>query len=186
MLPSGRPPVDVDRFAFFKRSPAAYRVKILKRKAHRVHHVVTARADRVGTVFGQSFTHGKGCRDRVVLECRHVWQRRRWRRPDDIFQNPLAANYWRRSVGVRRHSENASLAKQPSTFAVLIQRNSPEPAAVDIGDSIMLGEAFIQISVVRLQQIENIPIFAQDAFEEELRFLPEGLPQVIVEIWKQS
>ena len=50
----------------------------------------------------------------------------------------------------------------------------------------MLREAFIQERVVRLQQIEDAAIFAQDAFEEEFRFLAKGLAQVVIEVGKES
>jgi hypothetical protein len=62
----GKPAFGVDRFALFNCSPAAYRVKILKREPYWVHQIVTARADSIGAVLGQPFTHRKGCRYRII------------------------------------------------------------------------------------------------------------------------
>ena len=49
----------------------------------------------------------------------------------------------------------------------------------------MLRQAFIEERVVRLDESAHAAILAQHAVEEELGFLPEGLPQVVVEVPKK-
>ena len=54
-------------------------------------------------------------------------------------------------------------------------------AAVDVRDAVVLREPFVDEGVVGAQQVEHAPILAQNAVEEELGFLAERLPQVVVE-----
>ena len=46
----------------------------------------------------------------------------------------------------------------------------------------MFCEPFVQERVVRPQQVERAPILADDAVDEELGLLAQGLPEVVVEI----
>ena len=50
----------------------------------------------------------------------------------------------------------------------------------------MLRQPFVDKRVIRAQQVERAPILTQHAVEKELRFLPEGLTQIVVEIRKQT
>src|SRR6185295_18122524 len=50
----------------------------------------------------------------------------------------------------------------------------------------MLCQAFIQKCVVCSQKIEHAAIFAQNTLEKKLGFLPEGLPQIIIEVGKKA
>ena len=65
------------------------------------------------------------------VSARHI-RRRRWRRrPQNVFENPLAAENRRRSVRIRGDRQHAALAEQAA--AILVgQRHAPELAAVDI------------------------------------------------------
>ena len=136
--------------AFFNGPPATDRIEILQRKADRVHQVMAARTGGIDTVLGQSLTDRKRCRHRIVLQRWHVWQRWRRRRSKDVFENPLAANHRRGPRGIRRHRENAALAKQPAPSIVLAQRDAAEATAIDVLNSVMLRESFIQKRVIRL------------------------------------
>ena len=51
---------------------------------------------------------------------------------------------------------------------------APELAALDVGDSVVLGQPLIQKGVVRRQQIQHAAILAQDAVQEQLGFALEG------------
>ena len=46
----------------------------------------------------------------------------------------------------------------------------------------MFRQPLVEERVVRAQQIERAPVLAQDAFEEELRFLAKCLAKIVVEI----
>ena len=176
----------VDGRAFFNRSPAADRVEFLERQARRIHEVVTGGACRVGAVLSQPPANREVPVHRVVLQCRHVGQRRRWRNSKNILEDPLAAQHRRGPGGIGRDRQNACLAKQPAAPAVFVQRDTPEAAAIHVRDAVMPGEPFVDERVIRPQQVEDAPILAQDAFEEQFRFLPKGLPKIVVEIRKQT
>src|SRR5438093_12214381 len=62
------------------------------------------------------------------------------------------------------------------------ERHTAESASVDVGNSVVLRQAFIEERVIRPDEIEHAAILAQHAVEEELGFLPEGLPQVVIEV----
>ena len=70
-------------------------------------------------------------------------RRRRRGHAEDIFKNPLAANDRRGASGVGGNGENAALAEQAAASAVLAEVDSPEAAAIDVGDAVVLGEAAI-------------------------------------------
>ena len=67
-------------------------------------------------------------------------------------------------------------------MAVGCRRHAAESASVDAGNSVVLRQAFVQERVVRPDEREHAAILAQHAVEEELGLLPEGLPQVVVEV----
>ena len=46
----------------------------------------------------------------------------------------------------------------------------------------MLGQPFVDERVIRGQQIDDVPVLADDALEQQFRFGPERLTQVIVPI----
>ena len=46
----------------------------------------------------------------------------------------------------------------------------------------MLCEALVDEGVIRIQQIDHAAVLADDAVEEHLRFAPERLPKIVVEI----
>ena len=54
----------------------------------------------------------------VVRQRRNVSRWRRWRRAQDVFQNPLSAQHRRCPIGIGSHGENASLPEQPAAHAV--------------------------------------------------------------------
>src|SRR5437867_12691662 len=62
------------------------------------------------------------------------------------------------------------------------ERHTAESASVDVGNSVVLRQAFIEERVVRPDEIEHAAILAQHAVEKELGFLPKGLTQVVIEV----
>ena len=147
---------------------------------------MAARAGDVGAVLGQPLADRERRRDRVVLERRHVRRRRRRRRAEDVFEDPLAADHGRGAGRVRGHRQDAPLAEQAAPHAVVAELDAAEVAAVDVRDAVVLGQALVQERVVRLQQVEHAAVLAQDALEQQLRLLAEGLPQVVVEVGEQA
>ena len=50
----------------------------------------------------------------------------------------------------------------------------------------MFREPFVQKCVICLKQIEHAAIFAQHALNKEFRFLTECLPEIVIEIGKET
>ncbi len=125
------------------------------------------------------------CRVRRA-QWRHVRQRRRRRRPEQVLENPLAADDRRRPIGIRRHRQNASLSEQTAPLAVRRERHAPEVLALDVRNAVVRGQALVDERVVGAQQIERAAILAHDALEEELRLATERLPEGVVEIGEHA
>src|SRR5262245_29280533 len=141
----------------------------------------------VGTVLGQPFTDRKALTYAGVLfESRNLPGRRWWRDAEKIIQDPLAPYYRRGSGGIGSHRQNASLAQQPASPAVFVQRDAPEAAAVHMRNAVMLRQPFVDKRIIRAQQVEHTPILAHDAFKKEFRLLTKGLPEIVIEVRKQT
>ena len=81
--------------------------------------------------------------------------------------------------------QDAPLAQQaapPGVVLVAVELDAAEPAAVDVRDAVVLGQALVDERVVRAQQIEHAAVLAHHAVDEHLRLLPEGLAEVVVEV----
>ena len=65
---------------------------------------------------------------------------------------------------------------------VVVALHAAEMRAADIRNAVVPGEAFVHIRVVRGQQVEHASILPENASGKQLRFAPESLPQVFVEI----
>src|SRR5467141_2379690 len=74
------------------------------------------------------------------------WWRRRC--PEDVFEQPLAAQDWRGPIRIRRDREQAPMAKQPAALVRVRQRDPSEPAPIHIRNTIVPGEPFVQERVV--------------------------------------
>src|SRR3982751_5317652 len=100
-------------------------------------------ARRVGAMLLEALAHGlRPRRVDLVLERRHV---RRWwgrRRPDEVVENPLAADDRRGAAGVRRHEPHAAFAEDALPRFVG-DCHAAELAAMDAGDAVVAGEPFV-------------------------------------------
>src|SRR5206468_8975165 len=89
---------------------------------------------------------------------------------------------------VRCHGEDAPLPEQPAALAVGIagERHAAELAPVDVWNAVMFRQALVEEGVIRRQQIDHAAVLAHDAFEKQLRLLPQRLPDVIVEVYIET
>ena len=71
---------------------------------------------------------------------------------------------------------------QQSAAEIVLDGDAAELAAVDSGDSVVPGQPFVEERVVGRQKIQHGAVFGQDALEEQLGFVLERLPEVVVEI----
>ncbi len=103
--------------------------------------------------------------------------------PEEDLHDGLAAPHRRSAVGLRRDFEEETFAEQAAAHVeVGSQCDAAEVAAVDIGDSVVFGEALVDESIVSVQQVDQATVFVDDAGEEQQRFFLEGVAQVVVEI----
>src|SRR5262249_48109935 len=151
-----------------------------------VHLRVTARAHGIGAVSRHLLAHRENLR-RIpfVLQLRDVGGRRRRRRTEDVLQNPLAADHWRRPVRARRVGQNRALTEQAPTRAVGRERDAPESFAVHARDPVVPRQTLVEEGVVGVQQVQHAAVPADDAVEEQRRLVLERLPQVVVEAKQQ-
>src|SRR5256885_901107 len=85
---------------------------------------------------------------------------------------------------MRGHREDASLPEQSLTFWIR-DCHAPELAPVKVRNPIVPSEPLVHEGVVGREQIENVPVFADDAFKKQLRLAAERLAKIVVEIGKQ-
>ena len=50
----------------------------------------------------------------------------------------------------------------------------------------MFGKPFVDERIICVQEVGHTPILAQDAFEKEFRFLPKGLPKIVIKVREQT
>ena len=114
----------------------------------------------------------------------HVWRRWRWRRPENIVQEVLAADHRRGPGRVRRDRQHAPVAQQscpPGTT----QPYAPEMRPIHVPDPIEARQPFVRERVVRRQQLLERAILTQLALEEQLGLAQEGVTEVVVEFGKR-
>jgi hypothetical protein len=117
----------------------------------------------------------------VLFQRRHVRRRWRRRRAEQIFQEPLAALHRRRPVRIRRHHQESTLA-QYSFARVIAQSDAPEMRAINVRYSVVPRQTFVDVGVIRCQQVQHAMIVAHLTVKKQLQFSRERLPQVFVEI----
>src|SRR5438094_578652 len=111
-------------------------------------------------------------------------RRRRRRRSEQRFHDPLAALHRRRTIRYGGLHQDAALTQNAAPLVG--HRHAAELAADDVRDPVDLGDAFVDERVVRRQQVEHVPIFADDAVEEQLRLALVGFGELVVEPRKQQ
>src|SRR5581483_322094 len=95
--PIGQLTRHVNREFTITRAPCANGVVIFEAEPERVHPRVTGRAGRVPAMLFELLPQRAGQSDGLFIQIRHRWWRRRWRRVEDVFENPFATQHWRRA-----------------------------------------------------------------------------------------
>src|SRR5438067_10670462 len=112
-----------------------------------------------------------------------IRRRRRWRSPEDVFQNKGAAKHRGSAIGVGSDHQDAAFAQKPPAIFIR-ESDSPELVAANVPDTVMDRQPFIEERVVRREQIERASVFPYDAFNKEFHFTPESNAQILVEVGK--
>ena len=94
----------------------------------------------------------------------------------------LPRMHGRGAVRLRGQRQDAPLPSSPRRSSNCRELHAPEVAALDVRDPVVLRQPLVDEGVVGIEQIQDAAVLAQDAVEEQLRLLDEGLAQVVVEI----
>lgn len=94
---------------------------------------------------------------------------RRRRRAQQIFEHAFSALHDRRAIGRRGHRQQAGLLQQ--TSAVRILKNHPaELRTIDVRNTVVLGQPFVEERIIRRQQIESTCGFPVRCFQKTTQF----------------
>src|SRR5579885_1972945 len=116
---------------------------------------------RIGAMLGQSLADREARGHSVFLQGWHVGRGWRRRRSEHVLKYPLAANHRRGPGRVGGHSQNAPLPQEAPSLVVGAEFDATKPAAVDMGDTVMFGEALVEERIVGLEQVEDAPVIAE-------------------------
>ena len=76
------------------------------------------------------------------------------------------------------------MSQQAAAVAIGRQADSAKPTAVDMWNSVVMRQPFIQERIIGLQQIDRTAIFAENALDKQFRFAFCALSQVVIEVRK--
>src|SRR2546426_5462285 len=150
------------------RTPLPDCVKVLERKAQRIYGRVTTRAGRILAMLFHELTQRQRLTlGSTVVQTRNVGRRWRWGRPQQVLQQPLAAQNNRGAVGIRIDSQETALAEKSTPYIkVRSERHAPKITAVHVGNSVMTRQTLVQKRIVHVQQSQNTLILAERAFKK--------------------
>src|SRR5690606_34192529 len=111
---------------------------------------------------------------------RHVGRRRRWRGAQDVVQDPLPPQYGRGTPRAGGDGEDGALAQDAAPLFGVGKGDLPEPTPVDAGNAVVPSQTFVQVRVIRLQQLEHAGVLPDAVRYEQLRLLAEPLEQTLV------
>ena len=94
----------------------------------------------------------------------------------------MAALHRRGAIRGRRHEQDAALSEDAASRIVLGERHTAEETAFDVGNPVMPREPLVHECVIRIEQIDDAAVLAQDALEEQLHLALEAMPEIAVEI----
>jgi len=166
----------------FDGTPAAGGVVVFEGEADGVDGAVAAGAGGVGAMGGETFPHGEIGGHGGFREGRDGGGRGGGRGAEDVLEDEDAAEEGGGAGGVGGDREDAALAEETAAVAAGREGDAAEAAAVDAGDIVVAGEAFVEEGVIGLEEGAEGAVFAEDAVEEEFGFLAEGLAEVVVEV----
>ncbi len=81
----------------------------------------------------------------------------------------------RGAVGIRRNGQNTALPQQAAAMRILVQVHAAEACAVDVGNSVVLGQPLVEVGVLRAQQVEHAAVLPEDVVRGKVRS-PAGTP----------
>ena len=143
---------------------------------------MTLTAGRIGAVLFQTRAHRLRSFARLLVEIRlDAGRRRSRRRSDDLVEYPGATQNRRCAIGIRRLDQNRALAQQAESGLVR-EFHPAELAAGNVRHAIVPRHSIIQIGLIRREQLNQRPVFEQDALNERLG-LGDQIPfQLVVEV----
>src|SRR5581483_5864041 len=118
---------------------------------------------------------------RAFVKRWHPGRRWRWRRVQQIGENPFPPQNRRCFGCVRGQEQDASLPQQPPPVGLAVQDNTPKTWSHDAGNRINTSQPVIQVCVLCADQVENAPVLAENTAQEKTRLLLEIVRESAVE-----
>ena len=105
--------------------------------------------------------------------------------PSIRLENPCAAQHGSRAIGIGRHHQDAAFAQKAEAIGIG-KSHTTETVATNVRNAVVQGQTFIDESVVCDKQIGDVPVFIDDALDEQVQFACKGGLQALVEIGKDN
>ena len=108
---------------------------------------------------------------------------RGWRRriAQDLFKDPLAAPDRAGAGRTRSDGQDAGHRQHPPAVAIG-ELDLAHGGSGDVGDAIVLGQAFIEEGIVAVEEFDDAAVLAHHRFEEHGRLIVHRLAQRLVEV----
>ena len=120
------------------------------------------------------------------FERRDLGGRGRRRRPEDLFQDPLAALHRRSPVGVGGRRQDARLRQHAATVGTSRQAHADEFALAaregDAAQPVEAGQRAVDVGEVGVEQVGDLAVLADDLPEEQLRLAHHRSAQRLAEV----
>src|SRR5262249_3866829 len=143
---------------------------------------MTGRTDRVLSMSLHPLAHGPWMPIRTfVIQRGHV-RRRRWRRrAEHVVEDQPSTQHGGRANGQRLERQDTSMAQQAASRTSL-GGHALKAASVEVWNSVVASQAVVDERVIRREELDKPAILPNLTQNEELRFLPEGVTQIVVEV----
>ena len=162
-------------------APAAGDVVVLQGEAGRVELGMATGAGGLVAVLVELLADRRGSAD-VRLDGGHVFRRRIGRGAEDAVEHVSAAHHGRGAGAVGGDFQDRALRDEAAAPGVGGEADLADPAALDAGDAVVLGEAFVEHGEVAVQDVPHAEVVPEQFLEEVLRLGDHGLLQVLLEL----
>jgi hypothetical protein len=134
-------------------------------------------------VGGEALAHGEVGSHGGFREGRDGGGRGGGRGAEDVFEHEDAAEDGGSAGGVGGDREDAAVAEETAAVAAGREGDAAEAAAVDAGDVVVAGEAFVEEGVIGFEEGAGwCDLRGGCSSKKQFGFLAEGLAEVVVEV----
>ena len=117
---------------------------------------------------------------RLFVEGGNAGRRVGRRRIEQVVEHPPATQHRRGARRIGRNGQDARLREHAATLAIG-EFHAAEGGAGHAVDSVVLREPLVQVRVLRVEELEDAAVLADDVLEEQHRLVAHREAQVVVE-----